>query len=55
VRKLDTHFRQAQKDVDQILTSSDKVTKRGTKITDLDFEDGEEVEAEGRPQLKAVE
>ncbi len=55
VRKLDNHFRLAQKDVDQILTSSDKVTKRGTKITDLDFEEGKEVEAEGRPRLKAVE
>jgi DNA recombination protein RmuC len=55
VRKLDTHFRQAQKDVEMILTSSDKVTKRSTKISDLDFEDSKAVEAEGRPQLKAVE
>lgn len=55
VRKLDTHFRQAQKDVEMILTSSDKVTKRSTKISDLDFEEGKEVEAEGRPKLKAVE
>lgn len=55
VRKLDTHFRQAQKDVEMILTSSDKVTKRSTKISDLDFEEGQAVEAEGRPKLKAVE
>lgn len=55
VRKLDTHFRQAQKDVDMILTSSDKVTKRSTKISDLDFEDGKAVEAEDKPRLKAVE
>ncbi len=55
VRKLDTHFRQAQKDVDMIMTSSDKVTKRGTKISDLDFEEGQAVETEGRPRLKAVE
>jgi len=55
VRKLDTHFRQAQKDVELILTSSDKVTKRSTKITELEFEEpaGEAVDA--KPKLKAVE
>ncbi len=55
VRKLDTHFRQAQKDVEMILTSSDKVTKRSTKISDLDFEEGKEVDAAVKPRLKAVE
>ncbi|MEL7429429.1 MAG: DNA recombination protein RmuC [Pseudomonadota bacterium] len=55
VRKLDTHFRQAQKDVELILTSSEKVTKRGTKITDLEFEDPKSVEGGKRPALKAVE
>ncbi len=55
VRKLDTHFRQAQKDVDMILTSSDKVTKRSNKISDLDFADSAAVEAEKQPLLKAVE
>ncbi len=55
VRKLDTHFRQAQKDVDMILTSSDKVTKRGNKITDLDFEDDRAVEVDRKPRLKAVD
>ncbi len=55
VRKLDTHFRQAQKDVDMILTSSDKVTKRGNKIADLDFEDERTVEVERKPRLKAVD
>ena len=54
VRKLDTHFRQAQKDVDMILTSTDKVTKRGTKIADLEFEQNAP-EGEDRPRLKAVE
>lgn len=44
VRKLDGHFRLAQKDVEQILTSSDKVTKRGTRISDLDFQDEKKVE-----------
>lgn len=55
VRKLDTHFRQAQKDVEMILTSSDKVTKRSTRITDLDFEDSKQLEADLKPKLKAVE
>ncbi|MCY6382736.1 DNA recombination protein RmuC [Hoeflea prorocentri] len=41
VRKLQTHFGQAQRDIDQILTSTDKVTKRGAKIEAL------EIEAEG--------
>ena len=49
VRKLDSHFRMAQKDVDLILTSSEKVTKRGNKISDLDFEQNESI-AKNRPQ-----
>jgi DNA recombination protein RmuC len=55
VRKLSGHFGQAQKDVDQILVSSDKVTKRGTRITDLDFSETKQVEGEKRPGLKVVE
>lgn len=59
VRKLDNHFRLAQKDVEQILTSSDKVSKRGTRIADLDFQEGQvEGAVEGgakKPTLKAVE
>jgi DNA recombination protein RmuC len=54
VRKLDTHFRQAQKDIEMILTSSTKVSKRGTRIVELDFEDGKNIEIE-KVQLKAVE
>jgi DNA recombination protein RmuC len=37
VRKLQGHFAQTQKDVEQILTSTDKVTKRGQKIEALEF------------------
>ncbi len=58
VHKLSTHFSQAQKDVDLILTSTDKVTKRGNRITDLEFEEPkavESAEASGKPKLKAVE
>ncbi|MGB7288054.1 MAG: DNA recombination protein RmuC [Salaquimonas sp.] len=54
VRKLAGHFGQAQKDIDQILVSSDKVTKRGNRITDLEFEEVKQVE-DKRPGLKVVE
>ena len=59
VTKLDTHFRQAQDDVAQIRTSTDKITKRGQKIEALEFDDepgtrGEPLRLEGR-SLRAVE
>jgi DNA recombination protein RmuC len=37
VRKLQTHFGQATKDIEDILVSSSKVTKRGQKIEALEF------------------
>ncbi len=37
VRKLQTHFGQASKDIDDILVSTTKVTKRGQKIEALEF------------------
>ena len=37
VRKLQAHFLQANKDIDLILTSTDKVTKRGAKIEALEL------------------
>ena len=37
VRKLQAHFSMAQKDVDLILISSDKLTKRGARIEALEF------------------
>lgn len=54
VRKLGQHFGQTQKDVEDILTSSGKITRRGTKITDLEFEEQPSV-ANEKPRLKAVE
>lgn len=41
VRKLQVHFGQAARDVDDILVSSGKVAKRGQKIEALEFGDGE--------------
>ncbi|MCB1464737.1 MAG: DNA recombination protein RmuC [Nitratireductor sp.] len=53
VRKLSGHFTQTQKDVEQILISTDKITRRGTRISEMDFED--EKKSADRPRLKAVE
>jgi DNA recombination protein RmuC len=48
VRKLQQHFLQANKDIDDILTSSNKLNRRGQKIEALEFggspEDGREPE-----------
>lgn len=37
VNKLQTHFRQANKDIDDILISTSKVVRRGQKIEDLEM------------------
>lgn len=37
VNKLQTHFRQANKDIDEILTSTGKVVRRSQKIEDLEL------------------
>jgi DNA recombination protein RmuC len=59
VEKLDTHFRQAQEDVGQIKTSTDKIATRGQKIEALEFDDeagarAELLRSQGRT-LRAVE
>lgn len=53
VRKLHTHFGQSQRDVDQILTSTDKITRRSAKIEDMDFQDATPAEVE-KPQQKPL-
>ncbi|MBL0370433.1 DNA recombination protein RmuC [Rhizobium sp. KVB221] len=40
VRKLQAHFIAAQKDVEMIVTSSDKLARRGQKIEAMEFEAG---------------
>ncbi|MFK0332296.1 DNA recombination protein RmuC [Rhizobium sp. NPDC090275] len=57
VRKLQGHFAMAQKDVDMIVTSADKLTKRGAKIEALEFEgaDAGRVADESAPASKSVE
>ena len=53
VRKLQTHFGQASKDIDDILVSSSKVTKRGEKIEALEFGTGHAGEADEAPRQQA--
>jgi DNA recombination protein RmuC len=52
-RKLQSHFLAAQKDVDMILTSADKLTKRGAKIEAMDFEPARELAANSAAVNKA--
>jgi DNA recombination protein RmuC len=41
VRKLGLHFGQANKDIEEILVSSRKITGRGEKIAAVDVSDGD--------------
>ncbi|MEO5324933.1 DNA recombination protein RmuC [Mesorhizobium sp. CC13] len=53
VRKLQNHFGQASKDIDDILVSTSKVTRRGQKIEALEFGTGHaagETDEAPRPQ-----
>lgn len=52
VRKLHGHFTSAQKDVDLILTSTEKLARRGARIGELEFET---VSPLGQPAEKPVE
>ncbi len=59
VRKLQSHFSATAKDVDNILISTDKLTRRGAKIEALEF-GASQVEADekgevGKPFLRAIE
>jgi DNA recombination protein RmuC len=55
VEKLDTHFRQAQGDVEAIRTSADKVTKRGDRISSMEFDAPATTVLPFDRNLKAVE
>jgi DNA recombination protein RmuC len=54
VRKLQGHFLQANKDIDMILTSADKVAKRGQKIEALEFGPAEADGQAGQPERKVA-
>jgi DNA recombination protein RmuC len=49
VQKLQGHFAAAQKDVEQIVTSSSKLAKRGQKIEAMEFEAGEGAAEQSQP------
>ncbi len=53
VRKLKGHFDLTNKDIDQILTSTDKVTKRGSKIEALEFGEVQQATEETAPRKAA--
>jgi DNA recombination protein RmuC len=59
VDKLDAHFRQAQEDVAQIKTSTEKIARRGRRIEALEFEEGGSLQAGPMPAgartLRAVD
>src|SRR3954447_1585708 len=56
VTKLDTHFRQAQEDVAAITISTEKITRRGDKIEQIDFaREGGDVARLVSPRLAAAE
>lgn len=54
-RKLQSHFIAAQKDVEMIITSSDKLAKRGAKIEAMEFETPGGREDGEHDQPRAVE
>ena len=60
VRKLQTHFDQATKDIRDIRISADKITKRGDKIEDLQLSDDSPAEdlapaqAPAQPTLRVL-
>lgn len=57
VRKLQGHFAMAQKDIDMVITSADKLTKRGAKIEALEFEasGGDKPARDSEAEVKSVE
>ncbi len=52
VRKLQVHFGQAARDIDDILVSSAKVTKRGQKIEALEFGPPPSAETDDAPAIE---
>ncbi len=55
VRKLQGHFAMAQKDVDMIVTSADKLTRRGQRIEALEFGTTGEKTAPAEEALRTAE
>lgn len=54
VMKLQQHFGQAQRDVEQIVISAEKVSKRGTRIESLELDDDDEGKESGAAPVRAA-
>ncbi len=52
VLNLQKHFGQSQKDIEQVLTSSDKISGRGRKIEQLEFDEEADSETSGKSAKK---
>lgn len=50
VRKLETHFDQADRDIKDIRISANKISSRGTKIEELELDDGGSQPSLGTPE-----
>jgi len=50
--KLEGHFRQAQEDVGQIATSTEKVTRRAARIDAMEFGEEEAGKLDAPPHLR---
>ncbi|MFK7744329.1 MAG: DNA recombination protein RmuC [Roseobacter sp.] len=53
VGKLDTHFRQAQRDVHEISTAAERAGKRATRLDNFDFEELEDDDAKVLPLTRS--
>jgi DNA recombination protein RmuC len=53
VGKLDTHFRQAQRDVHEISTAAERAGKRATRLDNFDFEELEEEDSKVLPLARS--
>jgi len=54
VNKLSTHFDQARKDVELVLTSSGKILQRGEKIAEIELDAPDAAPSVAAPQLRQV-
>jgi DNA recombination protein RmuC len=55
VLKLQQHFTQASEDVRQIVISAEKIEKRGGQITDVEFENGDDLAGAVAAPLRKLE
>ncbi len=54
VGNLESHFNMARRDIDEIRTSATKIVRRGERIGELEFDEGDPVVAEIAPAKRSV-